>query len=355
MFPFREVWCADFEYRSLPGERPRVACLVAQELISGRQVRMWRDELQELRKAPFDTGPDVALVAYYASSEIRCFLELGWPLPANVIDLFAEHRVETNGRPSLLDKKLRNKLLGALAIRGLGHIDAGEKKAMIDLINSKEWWEFTEEERRSILDYCTTDVIALIALLPVMAPTIQWKRAQYRGRYMAADARMVRTGIPMDVPLHRRVLAVWEPMKLHLIDEVNPAYGVYENGVFKRDRFVRYLAANNIPWPRHPSGTLMLDDDTFDDQATAYPQLRPLYELHATLSRLRLTDLEIGSDNHNRCMLSAFSTVTGRNAPSTNKLVFGPARWIRGLIREQPGRALAYVDWAQQEFAIAAA
>jgi DNA polymerase-1 len=159
MFPFREVWCADFEYRSLPGERPRVACLVAQELIGGRQVRMWRDELQELRKAPFDTGPD-ALVAYYASAELGCFLELGWPLPANVIDLFAEHRVETNGRPSLLDKKLRNKLLGALAIRGLGHIDAGEKKAMIDLINSKEWWEFTEEERRSILDYCATDVAA---------------------------------------------------------------------------------------------------------------------------------------------------------------------------------------------------
>lgn len=355
MFPFREVWCADFEYRSLPGERPRVACLVAQELISGHQVRMWRDELQELRRAPFDTGPDVALVAYYASSEIQCFLELDWPLPANVIDLFAEHRVETNGRASLLDKKLRNKLLGALAIRGLGHIDVGEKKAMIDLINSKEWWEFTEEERRSILDYCTTDVIALIALLPVMAPTIQWKRAQYRGRYMVADARMVRTGIPMDVPLHRRVLAVWEPMKLHLIDEVNPAYGVYENGVFKRDRFARYLAANNIPWPRHPSGTLMLDDDTFDDQATAYPQLRPLYELHATLSRLRLTDLEIGSDNHNRCMLSAFSTVTGRNAPSTNKLVFGPARWIRGLIRPEPGWAIACVDWAQQEFAISAA
>src|SRR5438093_1579697 len=128
MLPFREVWCADFEYRSLPGERPQVLCLVAQDLISGRQIQMWVDELRQLRKAPFDTGPDVALVAYYASAELGCFLELGWPLPVNVIDLYCEHRVETNGRPSLLDKKLRNKLLGALAVRGLGHIDAGDKQ-----------------------------------------------------------------------------------------------------------------------------------------------------------------------------------------------------------------------------------
>ena len=30
--------CADFEYRSLRGERPQVLCLVAQDLISGRQI-----------------------------------------------------------------------------------------------------------------------------------------------------------------------------------------------------------------------------------------------------------------------------------------------------------------------------
>ena len=105
MLPFRELWCVDFEFRSDPGERPWVVCMVAQELISGRQIRMWRDELLALKKAPFNTGPDVALVAYYASAELGCFLELGWPLPANVIDLFAEHRVETNGQKLLVRKR----------------------------------------------------------------------------------------------------------------------------------------------------------------------------------------------------------------------------------------------------------
>lgn len=116
-FPFRELWCVDFEFRPDPGERSWPMCMVAQELIGGRQIRMWRDELLALRKAPFDTGGDVAFVAYYASADLGCFLELGWPLPVNVIDLFAEHRVETNGQKLLVDG---NRLPHALAISRVG-------------------------------------------------------------------------------------------------------------------------------------------------------------------------------------------------------------------------------------------
>jgi DNA polymerase-1 len=346
-FPFRELWCVDFEFRSDPGERPWVACMVAQELIGGRQIRMWRNELLALQRAPFDTGPDVALVAYYASAELGCFLELGWPLPANVIDLFAEHRVETNGQKL----PCGNGLLGALAIRGLAHIDAGEKDTMrqrvMDLAPSA-----TVDQ--SIVEYCAGDVAALIAMLPVMAPTIDWPRAKLRGRYMAAAARMERTGIPIDGPLHQRLVDNWELIKQHLIAEVDQAYGVYENGVFKRALFERYLVAKGIPWPRLPSGALALDDTTFDEQARSHQQLRPLYELRTTLSRLRLADFPVGGDQRARCLLSPFQAVTGRNQPSSSKFLFGPAGWIRGLAREQEGRALAYVDWSTQEIAIAA-
>jgi hypothetical protein len=37
-----------------------------------------------------------------------------------VLDFYVEHRVETNGEKTLYG----DKLLGALALRGLGHIDA---------------------------------------------------------------------------------------------------------------------------------------------------------------------------------------------------------------------------------------
>jgi hypothetical protein len=54
-------------------------------------------------------------------------------------------------------------------------------------------------------------------------------------------------------------------------------------------------------------------------------------------------------------LLSAFGAKTSRNAPSNSRFIFGPSTWLRNLIRPGPGRALAYVDWCQQEFGIAAA
>ena len=54
-------------------------------------------------------------------------------------------------------------------------------------------------------------------------------------------------------------------------------------------------------------------------------------------------------------MLSPFSSKTGRNQPSNSKFPFGPSVWVRGLIRPEAGWSLAYVDWSQQEFGIAAA
>src|SRR5262249_38390620 len=75
----------------------------------------------------------------------------------------------------------------------------------------------------------------------------------------------------------------------------------------------------------------------------------------ASLSQLRLEALAVGSDGRNRCLLSPFGSRTGRNQPSNAKYIFGPGVWLRGLIRPGERQALAYVDYEQQEFAIAAA
>jgi DNA polymerase I-like protein with 3'-5' exonuclease and polymerase domains len=73
------------------------------------------------------------------------------------------------------------------------------------------------------------------------------------------------------------------------------------------------------------------------------------------LSQLRLNDLAVGSDGRNRTILSAFRSRTGRNQPSNTRFIFGPSVWTRSLIMPPPGYGLAYVDWCQQEFGIAAA
>jgi DNA polymerase I len=76
-------------------------CMVARELHTGGEIRLWRSELLRLRAAPFGIGDGAVFLAYFASAELGCFLELGWPLPTNVVDLFVEHRCETNGVPTI--------------------------------------------------------------------------------------------------------------------------------------------------------------------------------------------------------------------------------------------------------------
>jgi len=97
------------------------------------------------------------------------------------------------------------------------------------------------------------------------------------------------------------------------------------------------------------------EDETFKTMAKIFPILAPLRNLRDSLGKMRLNALQVGLDGRNRCLLSPFSSITGRNQPSTNKFVFGLSKWARGLIQPKPGLPIAYIDWSQQEFGIAAA
>jgi len=147
----------------------------------------------------------------------------------------------------------------------------------------------------------------------------------------------------------------WKSIQLQLVERVDSEYGVFEGRKFREVAWGLWLKANKIPWPRLPSGRLALDDDTFSTMARIYPTVAPIRELRFALSQMRLCDLAVGRDRRNRCLLSAFRAKTGRNQPSNSAFIFGPSVWLRGLIRPDPGYGLAYIDWSQQEFGIAAA
>jgi hypothetical protein len=346
---YREVWLVDFEFSAPPGERPTPVCLAAREFRSGRALRLWQDDLRGRRLPPYPTGPDVLFVAYFASAELGCHLALGWPLPSRVLDLYAEFRHRTNG----LSPPHGSGLLGALVWHGLDAMAGAEKDAMRELaIRGGPW---TSAERGALLDYCESDVLALAQLLPAMLPGLDLARAvACRGRYMAAVARMEHAGVPIDVATLDRLRSGWGSVQDRLIRSVDSRYGVFDGRTFKRERWEGWLARSGIPWPRLESGGLALDDDTFREMARAHPDVALMRELRVSLSRLRLGDLAVGTDGRNRTLLGPFRSRTGRNQPSNSKFIFGPSRWLRGLIRPGPGRAVAYVDWCQQEFGIAA-
>ena len=188
-----------------------------------------------------------------------------------------------------------------------------------------------------------------------MLPGIDLPRALLRGRYMAAAAAMEHTGTPIDVPMLELFRVRWTDIQDQLIAEIDVNYGVFDGRTFKADHFANWLAQQGIPWPLLESGCLDLSDDAFRQQARAYPSVSPLRELRSSLADLRLNDLAVGRDGRNRTILSAFRSRTGRNQPSNSKSIFGTSVWLRGLIKPPPDHGIAYVDWSQQEFGIAAA
>jgi DNA polymerase I len=344
---FREIVVVDFEFEVGHGDRPWPICLVAKELRSGRTYRVFQSEFGA--RPPYATGPDMLFVAFYASAELGCYKVLGWPMPERILDLFTEFRNRTNGLPTPAGASL----LGALTYFGIDGIGANGKKEMQTALGTGTWaGVYTPEE---ILDYCESDVLALERLLPVMLPNIDLTRALLRGRYMGAAAVIEHIGTPIDVPMLDRLREGWDGIQDQLIAEIDVDYRVYDGRTFKQDRFAAWLARNGIPWPYLDSGRLDLGEETFRQQAKAYPSVSPLRELRSALSDLRLNDLAVGRDGRNRTILSAFRSRSGRNQPSNTKFIFGPSVWLRGLIKPPPGYAVAYIDWSQQEFGIAGA
>lgn len=344
---FSKIWFYDFEFNSRPGEIPEPVCMVAKEYFSQKTVKIWfRGEIE----CPFDfLSNDELFCAYFSTAELSCHLALGWPLPKNVLDLFVEYRVKTNGLPNPggLD------ILSVAKMFGLQTLESSYKTSMRDLVLSGGPWSDTE--KIAIINYCESDVVLLEGLFGKMKNEIDMSRALFRGRYMTAVARMEHRGVPIDLDMLEVFREKWDYIKDNLIGSVDAQFGVYEGTTFKRDRWYEYLNGKGISWPQLPTGRLDMTDETFSEMSRRHPQLIPLKELRATLSKLRLSELAVGHDGRNRCLLSPFRSKTGRNQPSNAKFIFGPSKWLRSLIKPPPGHGLAYIDWSQQEFGIAGA
>ena len=172
-------------------------------------------------------------------------------------------------------------------------------------------------------------------------------------------AQAERRGIPIDWSTLSRIRSNWDGMRADLVTEMDRPFGIYEldkKGVphWRKENFVNFARRNGMAWPRYENGTLDETDQTFRDMAGKYPFIEPLRELRYSVSKLRLNDLQVGSDGRNRTLLGAYGTKTARSAPSNSKFVFGPAKWIRFLITPPPGWTLIHRDYCQQEVRIAA-
>jgi DNA polymerase-1 len=353
--PFKHVVAADFEFHfgghdtleaaGRSGERPRPVCGCFEELRTGERWQLFEDFGSE---PPFPTD-NYCLVAYYASAELGNFRAVKWPQPKYILDLFTEFRAFTNG----YYLEHGSGLLGALIHFGLDALSADEKDEMrLRILRGPPW---LPGEPEAILAYCASDIAALKSLLSKLLPRLNLPAALLRGRYMKAAAAMEWNGTPVDTATLALLRQHWTGIQEDLIAVIDRDYGVFEGRTFKAERWAHFLQSHDIPWPVHESGRLDLSADTFRQQSRAYPIVAPIRELRSALSDLRLNDLAVGADGRNRTILSAFRARTGRNQPSNTRFIFGPSTWLRSLIKPQPGYGVAYEDYEQQEFGIAAA
>lgn len=312
---FRDVWLVDVQADRPPGERPRPERLVARELRTGCGLQLTRSQLTSV---PYAVDADALVVTYDAPLLLGCHLARGWALPARVLDLHAEFRCQTAG---LLPSE-EYTLPAALAHFGL----QGE------------------------------GVEGLERLLAALRPELDLPRAVgFRGRYAAAVARMESTGTPIDTHSFHLLQKGWGQVRDQLIALVDRHYGCFRQGKFLPQHWRQWVNRRHIPWPRTAPRQLDLRLEVFRDMAGAYPEVGPMKDLLAALAQLRGFRLAVGADGRNRCRLRPFASTTGRNQPPTAEFVFGPATWVRGLIKPQAGRAVAYVDYSSQEFGTAAA
>jgi len=126
---FEEIVLCDFEFYGADGDRPNVVCLCARELRSGREFRLWRDQLGN--EPPYRIDDKTLFVAYYASAELCCHLALKWKLPRNILDLFAEFRCLTN---TSNEHQIDAGLLDAMVYFGLDCIDVRSKEHWRDVV-----------------------------------------------------------------------------------------------------------------------------------------------------------------------------------------------------------------------------
>jgi hypothetical protein len=121
--PHHRVIAIDTEYIARPGERQQPVCLGAMDIATGQEWQLWLWHAPA-PEPPFPIDKYTLFVAYEAFAEFGTFLEVGWPLPPHMVDLFAEFVRTTNGIPLAAGRGL----LGACSYYGIPAITKEAKR-----------------------------------------------------------------------------------------------------------------------------------------------------------------------------------------------------------------------------------
>ena len=361
---------------------------------------------------------DYTFVAYAVTAEARAFLALTVdPQKYKWIDLYAEwlqltynnndceygtyflHGFKRTSVPPKYDsaqnKDKNNKAIGRSMGACVGQlfgidIDQKHKTEMRDLIIANKE-EYTPEEKKDIVIYCTSDVVYLPAMLNELtsrlmsAIKVDYETAREyqntRGRYMVSVAKMENNGYPVEVENIKNLRANFDAAQDTILEDlVTNHYPFYirekkrvsdirGTWTAKYDLFEKFVIDNNLErsWPRTDSGKFSTEDKVLED-FQGIPDIKAFRYARKTITQLAWFKAKdalalkkdgdffdsVGDDNRLRTFLGAYGTQTSRNAPKASRFILAMSSWLRCTVRPPKGRVIIGCDYASQEFQIAA-
>ena len=372
----REFVFADSEFSHPEGERPtRSHYLVAREERSRRTIRAVRPGIgcripesvvEYGSEPPWAHGPNDLFSAFSVGAEMGSYFNEGWPFPANIICTFAEVMTYHNIRLCKAGEGSKEVpgLIDALKYYKLQTIGAETKREMRELAIRGP--PFTYEELVALIDYCEADVMACRRLFWAMLKRghIDLLRAPIRGAFVARLARVEWNGIPIDPNMRKLIEEHFPAIVPDLMDAANRHYGreIFVGKTLRPTPTYKLIAERDRAMERpvqypvdRKTGKRSLAKDPLKGLAQRDNYFETLRELNKTLAHMKQANLIVGSDNRNRTSQQPFKSKTGRNQPSNPKHIMGFPKPYRCLIQPPPGYALCVVDYASQEFGIAAA
>lgn len=355
-------------------------------------------------------------IAYAATAEARCLMELSLdPTEFKWIDLYLEGRQIRNGKdkynygtyfvnnfkmksripsrnPAMNAGENNTKLFYGLTdccARLLNvNIDKYLKTSMRDLIlEDKD--EYSDEEKSDILTYCESDIQYLPQLhekmTNILMTSLNWSREKVesaqliRGEFAAHVAVMETEGIPVHreslVNLRKNVNLAKDRLISDLVENYYPFFerakkrkrdliGTWRDTYKNFEKFiVEHPEIDEKKWKLTDSGRYCADDEYLKSRE-GIPEIKQYREVRKILGQLKWLrqpkeneeDLfdSIGSDDRMRTFFGIYGTQTARNAPKAKKFILAMSAWLRCMIRPPKGYVLTEIDYASQEFAIAA-
>lgn len=360
------------------------------------------------------------LLSFNVDAEARALISLGLnPTKFNWIDLQAEWKMLTNhcdkygygkhlidGKVKVTSRKKRTfektkakdtkahdkppvsllsctyKLLG-----NVGEEDYKLKEEMRDLILNTE--EYSEEDKKKILDYGSKDVKDLYniykkimqaykSLLSARERETLYAEMLWRGESVARAALIAAIGYPVS----REKVTNFTNNIPSILKEVQDDLNSQFPGLFRWDKkFNRYALTTKIvkdwiesseyasKWERTPTGSYSLGLDAFEEHfhyrhdfprgnfpAQFLRYLKVNQSLNGFRPKLKGQTFfdYYGDDDRAHPYLNAYGAQSSRYQPKATGFIHLKSAWMRSMVEPPPGRMIVAIDYASEEFLLSA-